>query len=64
MSDFMNLRDWCSVVLENPEAQKLKAFLKKENIKYEPSEYGNKTHFSVYVNVSELKKCSDFLETL
>ncbi len=60
----MGEKDWCSVTLEKPEAAKLKAFLRKEKIKYEPSEYGEKIHFSVFVDSGELKKCSDFLESL
>ncbi len=60
----MSYRDWCSVVLEEPEANKFRGFLRYKKIKYEPSGYGNKTHFSVFVNAKELKMCSDFLERL
>lgn len=59
-----NERDWCSVTLEKPDADKFRVFLRGAEIKYEPSGYGNKTHFSVYVNLSELIKCSEFLESL
>ena len=57
-------RMWKNVELEKPDAEKLKVFLKRAGIKYEPSSAYNLIHFEVYLNRFETQLVNEFLDTL
>ena len=57
-------RMWKNVELEKSEAEKLKAFLKRARIDYEPSSADNLVHFEIYLNRFETQLVNEFLDTL
>ena len=57
-------RTWNSVELNRENAEKLRAFLKTEGIRYSPSSCYNLIHFEIEVNEEEFNKVEDFLKTL
>ena len=58
------MRKYFSVELNKEDAEKLKVFLKRKGIYYEPSSCYNLIHFEVKVDEEELKMVDDFLEAL
>ena len=57
-------RLWKNVELEREDAEKLKVFLKRSKITYEPSECFNLIHFELYVNSFETQLVDEFLDRL
>lgn len=53
-----------NVELNKQEAEKLKAFLKENQIYFEPSSCYNLIHFEVKADKAELEKVNAFLENL
>ena len=57
-------RKWVSCELPRETAESFKVFLRKANLRYEPSECGNLIHFEVYADPAEVKAADAFLKTL
>lgn len=55
---------WYSVELDQNNADKLKAFLRAEEIYFEPSSCYNLIHFEIRMDREKEKKVEDFLDTL
>lgn len=53
-----------TTVVSRAEWGKLRVFLKKNKIEYNPSEYGKDIHVQVWVDNDERKAVDDFLDTL
>ena len=58
------MRKYCNVELNKEDAEKLKVFLKRNGIYYEPSACYNLIHFEIKVDEAEFKMVDDFLEAL
>lgn len=58
------MRKYYNVELNKEDAEKLKVFLKRKGIYFEPSSCYNLIHFEIKVNETELKMVDDFLEAL
>lgn len=58
------MKRYYGVELNRIDAEKLKVFLKSEEIYFEPSACYNLIHFEIKANKEEIKKVDDFLETL
>lgn len=58
------MRTYYNVELTKSDAEKLKVFLKENEIYYEPSSCYNLIHFEIKVNEAELKMVNDFLDAL
>lgn len=58
------MKNFYSVELNKDNAEKLKAFLKAEEIYFEPSSCYNLIHFEVKADKAELEKVNAFLENL
>lgn len=54
------MKKYGSIWLERAHAEKLRTFLKENNIPYEPSEDGNGVHFSIPMEYAE--KVNSFLD--
>ena len=54
-------KTWKNVELTKARADHLKAFLKKGNIKYEPSGAGDLIHFEIYCDETETEEINEFL---
>ena len=58
------MKHFYSVELNKEDAEKLKAYLRAENIYFEPSSCYNLIHFEVKADEAELNKVNTFLENL
>ena len=58
------MRTWYSVELNHEQAENLKAFLKANQIYYEPSACFNLIHFEIKMDEAEAKMVNDYLENL
>ena len=58
------MKKWYSVELDHDKAENLKAYLKVNQIFYEPSSCYNLIHFEIKMDEAEAKMVSDYLENL
>lgn len=58
------MKHFYNVELNKQDAEKLKAYLKENNIYFEPSECYSLIHFEVKVDEAELEKVNKFLAEL
>ena len=58
------LRKWYSVELTKENAEQFNNYLKRNNIKFEPSEAYNLIHFECYMTFEELYAANMWLATL
>lgn len=56
-----NIRVWFYISLSRENADKLNAYLKDNNIYFEPSECGNFVHFACYMTNEERRSTNKFL---
>lgn len=57
-------RTWKNVELPKADADKLRSFLKRADIKFETSEADNLIHFEAYINDFETEVVNEFLDRL
>lgn len=58
------MKKWYSVELNHEQAENLKAFLKENQIYFEPSACYNLIHFEIKMDGAEAKMVNDYLENL
>ena len=56
------LRTWCSVELNEDNAEIFRHYLRERGIKYEPSSAWNLIHFECYMTNEERKAANIFLQ--
>lgn len=58
------MKAFYNVELNHEKADQLKAFLKDNNIYFEPSQCYNLVHFEIKADENEVQKVNNFLDTL
>lgn len=56
-----NIRVWFYISLSRENADKLNAYLKDNNVYFEPSENGNLVHFACHMTNEERRAANKFL---
>lgn len=58
------MRRWLSCELSRDEWEKVRTFVRKNDIRYEASGVGQLIHAEMYVDATETRLVNDFIDTL